>query len=306
MKIDADDLSLQTRHMKIHLNRGGQSLGQFSPEEVRAGLAEGKFFESDLAWRDGMDSWKPLAECIDLVAPLANDDMPELPVTLDKAGGLPWDERQTVGFWTALFETIRLVLLEPSNAFSRMKPTGGFGSPLFYYVILGTIGGVAGILYQTVFNTYQQAADVEQQAVPVALSSSVIVGVTIMILPVFLAVGAYIGAGILHLSLMILGGAKRPFEATFRVCCFAGGSTAVLQLLPVCGGLAASVWNFVLIIVGLSKVHDISKGRAVIAVLLPTIVCCGLILIAAFAVVAAAGGMADMAEILGESAKAVE
>lgn len=306
MRIDAEDMSMQTRHMMIHLNRGGQSLGQFSPEEVRAGLAEGKFFESDLAWRDGMDSWKPLAECIDLVAPQANDEMPELPVTLGKAGGLPWDERQTVGFWTALFETIRLVLLEPSNAFSRMKPTGGFGSPLFYYVILGTIGGVAGILYQTVFNTYQQAADVEQQAVSVALSSSVIVGVTIMILPVFLAVGAYIGAGLLHLSLMILGGAKRPFEATFRVCCFAGGSTAVLQLLPVCGGLAASVWNFVLIIVGLSKVHDISKGRAVMAVLLPTIVCCGLILIAAFAIVAAAGGMADMAEILGESAKAVE
>jgi hypothetical protein len=184
-----------------------------------------------------------------------------------------------------------------------MRPTGGFGSPLFYYVILGTIGGVAGILYQAVFNSYQQAATPDQQAVSAAMTSSLIVGATIMILPVFLAVGAYIGAGILHLSLMILGGAKRPFEATFRVCCFAGGSTAVLQLLPVCGGLAASVWNFVLIILGISKVHDISKGRAVVAVLLPTVVCCGLLLLAGFAIVAAAGGMA---EVFSESLKAVE
>lgn len=303
MRIDLEDVTLQTRRMKIHLNRGGQSLGQFSPEEVRAGLAEGKFLGSDLAWKDGMDSWKPLAECVDLVAPPSTDEMPELPVTLDQAGGLPWDDRQTVGFWSALFETIRLVLLEPTNAFSRMRPTGGFGSPLFYYVILGTIGGVAGILYQAVFNSYQQAATPDQQAVSAAMTSSLIVGATIMILPVFLAVGAYIGAGILHLSLMILGGAKRPFEATFRVCCFAGGSTAVLQLLPVCGGLAASVWNFVLIILGISKVHDISKGRAVVAVLLPTVVCCGLLLLAGFAIVAAAGGMA---EVFSESLKAVE
>jgi hypothetical protein len=303
MRIDLEDVTLQTRRMKIHLNRGGQSLGQFSPEEVRAGLAEGKFLGSDLAWKDGMDSWKPLAECVDLVAPQSTDEMPELPVTLDQAGGLPWDDRQTVGFWSALFETIRLVLLEPTNAFSRMRPTGGFGSPLFYYVILGTIGGVAGILYQAVFNSYQQAATPDQQAVSAAMTSSLIVGATIMILPVFLAVGAYIGAGILHLSLMILGGAKRPFEATFRVCCFAGGSTAVLQLLPVCGGLAASVWNFVLIILGISKVHDISKGRAVVVVLLPTVVCCGLLLLAGFAIVAAAGGMA---EVFSESLKAVE
>jgi hypothetical protein len=77
----------------------------------------------------------------------------------------------------------------------------------------------------------------------------------------------------------------------------------VLQLLPVCGGLAASVWNFVLIILGISKVHDISKGRAVVVVLLPTVVCCGLLLLAGFAIVAAAGGMA---EVFSESLKAVE
>lgn len=301
--IDAAVESTQTKHMKIHLNRSGQSLGQFSPEEVRAGLAEGKFLGSDLAWKDGMDSWKPLAECVDLVAAKTVDEVPALPVTLDKATGLPWDERQTVGFWTALFETIHLVLLEPTNAFSRMKPTGGFGSPLFYYVILGTIGGVIGILYQTVFNSYQPAATPDQQVFSAALTSPVAVGVTIMILPVFLAAGAYIFSGILHLSLMLLGGAKRPLEATFRVCCFAGGSTAVLQLLPVCGGLAALVWNFVLIIVGISKVHEISKSRAVVAVLLATIVCCGFIFIAVLAIAAAAGGMAEM---FSESLKAVE
>ena len=51
--------------MKIHLNRAGQSLGQFTPEEIRAGFREGKFVGTDLAWRDGMASWQPLSEVID-------------------------------------------------------------------------------------------------------------------------------------------------------------------------------------------------------------------------------------------------
>lgn len=304
MRIDAAVEATQTKRMKIHLNRGGQSLGQFTSEEVRSGIAEGKFLGSDLAWKDGMESWKPLSECIDLVAPPVIDGAAIIPPSIEKVEGLPWDNRHALGFWSALFETIRLVLFEPSLAFSRMKTTGGFGSPLFYYVMIGTVGGVAGIVYQSVLSSYQQApGTAEQQAFAVAFNSSVVIGVTIMILPFFLAIGAYIGAGILHFSLMLLGGAKRPLQATFRVCCFAGGSSAVLQLLPVCGGLAASVWNVILVIIGLAKVHEISKGRALVAVLLPTLVCCGVVIFALLAIAAAAGGAA---ELLGESLKTVE
>jgi hypothetical protein len=100
---------------------------------------------------------------------------------------------------------------------------------------------------------------------------------------------------------MVVGGAKRPFEATFRVACYAGGSTAVLQLLPMCGTIASSIWNFVCMVIGLSEVHGISKGRAAVAVLLPSIVCCGLALVAITAVVMAAGGMSEFLKAAMES-----
>lgn len=48
--------------MEIHLARDGAALGVFSPDEVRAGLADGRFRPSDLAWRGGMAAWTPLAE----------------------------------------------------------------------------------------------------------------------------------------------------------------------------------------------------------------------------------------------------
>ena len=38
----------------FHINRGGTNLGTFSEDEVRDGLRSGKFFGTDLGWREGM------------------------------------------------------------------------------------------------------------------------------------------------------------------------------------------------------------------------------------------------------------
>ena len=78
---------------------------------------------------------------------------------------------------------------------------------------------------------------------------------------------------------MLVGGANRPFEATFRVVCYAGGATAVLQLLPLCGGIAASVYNLVLLVIGISTVQAISKARTITAIFLPAFVCCGIFIL---------------------------
>jgi hypothetical protein len=53
-------------------------------------------------------------------------------------------------------------------------------------------------------------------------------------------------------------------------------------------------------IIGLSRVHGIGKGRAAVAVLLPMIICCGLLIAGVFAAVAAAGGMAALMESAGK------
>jgi len=285
----------KTSVMKIHLNRAGQSLGQFTPDEVRAGYREGKFTATDLAWRDGMASWRPLADVIDELAPESADGaVPPLPVMVQN--GLPWEKRAESGFVTSLFETIRMVLLEPKAAFTAMKPTGGLGAPLFFFVLLATIGGVAGIFYQTVYSSLESGASPEEKALAAMFTSTVAIGITIMLLPIFLAALAFVSAGMVHLALIIVGGAKRPFEATFRVACYAGGATSVLQLLPICGTFAASIWNFVCMVIGLAEVHGIGKGRAAVAVVLPSIVCCGLVAAAVVALVAAFGGMAELLE----------
>ncbi len=287
---------METKRVKIHLNRGGQSLGQFTPEEVRAGFREGKFAGTDLAWRDGMPMWKPLSEVIDELAPETPGGTELAVPALPAADGIPWERRAEIGFFPGLFETIRAVLLEPSKAFSAMPITGGLGAPLFFFVLVGSVGGLAGFVYQAVLNSINPSSTPQDAAMMALLGSTAVIGGSIMVMPILLAAVAFITSAMIHLALMVLGGANRPFEATFRVVCYSGGATAVLQLLPVCGAFAATIWNFIVVVLGISAVHKIGTGRAAVAVMLPTLLCCGLIIAAVFALIAAAGGLTVLLE----------
>src|SRR5437762_14239207 len=97
----------------------------------------------------------------------------------------------------------------------------------------------------------------------------------VILFPLAIIIGLFIGAAIIHLCLMIVGGANQPFETTFRVLAFTQGATGVLQVIPICGGVIAAVWGLVVNCIGLARAHETDTGRAVLAVFLPVIVCCG-------------------------------
>ena len=263
--------------MQIHINREGQSLGQFSPDEVRWGYQNGKFTATDLAWREGMAVWRPLGEVVDEIAPAtAPADLPS-PAPLPT--GTPWESRDQVGFFVGLFETVRTFLLEPKATFEAMRPNGGLGAPLFFFFIMSLLGLLAGVAYQVLAQTIQGTGASDGQPLALIFRSGFFTGLTIIVTPVFLIAGVFFTSGLLHLALMLVGGANRPFEATFRVVCYAGGATAVLQLLPLCGGIAASVYNLVLLVIGISTVQAISKARTITAIFLPALVCCGIFIL---------------------------
>ncbi len=80
-----------------------------------------------------------------------------------------------------------------------------------------------------------------------------IVGLILAVLsPVLVSLGLFIGSAMLHLCLMLVGGAKRSFETTLRVVCFTGGSANLFSMIPVCGWVIALVYTVVLECIGLS------------------------------------------------------
>jgi hypothetical protein len=198
------------------------------------------------------------------------------------AASIPWEDRGRTGLLPALFETTRDVLARPGDFFRAMPLSGGLGSPLLYAVLVGWAGLVAAALYQAVFRSVVGpgwggfgAADRPEVARALAwiegwggfVAQAVFGGV-------FVVLGVFLAAGILHLMLLLLGGAKRDFEATFRVVSFSQ-ATSILLLVPFCGQLVALAWCLVLYVIGLSQAHGIGGGRAAAAVLLPlALLCC--------------------------------
>lgn len=287
---------------EIHVNRDGETLGQFSLQEVMAGLASGKFKPSDLAWKPGMDAWSPLNKFPDL------DARPEARRHADATlvAGFPgsslsenvqrkgpdWEKRSELGFFPSLFGTIQRTLMSPSETFSSMKRDGGLGSPLLFYGIISIVVGLVGLVYQMIFGIGLAAAemgspDMAEMGGNAALAmfgGSMGLGLGLILLPVMVILGIFIISGIHHLLLMLVGAKPIDFETTFRVCCYGYGAVSVFYLLPICGGIIGGLWGLVLVIIGFAKAHETSTGKAALAVLLPMILCFGLVLVGVFAI----------------------
>src|SRR6266568_7976305 len=232
----------------IHVNRGGTSLGTFSEEDVRAGLRSGRFAGTDLGWREGMASWQSLSQFSEFAAdmpsgaPTPPPSAPPPPAILTTTpaaagsetpptrSGLPWDERQTKGLLNAFIETLQMVLRKPVAAFTAMKREGGLGEPLLYAAIGGTFGVVFAVIYNFVLRSFTSFGDRHDAFAHLLGGLGWIV--ILILAPVFVVIGTFIASAILHICLMIVGGAKQTFETTFRVVCFAEGSASPLLVIP--------------------------------------------------------------------------
>ena len=61
------------------------------------------------------------------------------------------------------------------------------------------------------------------------------------------------------------------------------------RFIPICGAYAAIVWSLVAMCIGIARTHEITTGRAVLAVLMPFALCC---VATIFVVVAIIGSVA--------------
>lgn len=284
----------------IHINRDRETLGKFTDQEVADGLAGGRFRPTDLGWREPMTSWEPLSSFTDLPEATGREaDAPSLapgaPAGPARAVEPAWERAAGSFSAGAAVETVRQVFLEPGRTFRDMPVSGGFGRPLTYYVLVSWLAGSAAAVYQFVISLINPAMVWGEAADD--MSHAALVGVMIgmiILMPLFLAGGAFLSAGLLHLGLMLTGGANRNYEATFRALAYANGSVSVLQFIPLCGGWFFPFASVVYSAIALKETHRTDWWRVVVAYLLLFLVCCGVVvgLAAVFgAIIAAAAGM---------------
>ncbi len=262
----------------IHVARDGAKLGEFSLEQIREGLGTDQFHSTDLGWQPGMSRWIPLGR-FEAEAPSAVTTSSEAPLgatAISIAGGpesgLPWEHRQQLGFVKAFVDTVKVILMKPAEAFTVMKREGNMTGPLFFAVVGGSIGSIVLGLFELGF---QSPDPTENDGLIETFGRIPVMIGFFLVIPLVSIVWTFIFSGITHISLMLLGGGKRPFDATFRVVCFASGTAQLFNVIPLVGGLIAFIYGIVLECIGLSRAQEITTGKAVLAVLLPLIVCIG-------------------------------
>ncbi len=204
----------------------------------------------------------------------ATSSPPPPPAAPTQAARIPWEDPARTSAFERFAETVKLLATRPGEAYAGMPTSGGIGSPLLYAVVVGWIGiafaVVWNMLFQGMWLPFMDLGD--EAAVFAGFTAAWGIGM-LFLAPLFVLVGVFIGAAILHLMLMIVGGANNGFEATVRVVCYA--QTAQLAgIIPFCGGLISAVWAIVLYVIGLATAHRTTQGKAVLAVVLPVVLCC--------------------------------
>lgn len=282
----------------IHVNRGATSLGAFPEEQVREGIRTGRFVGTDLGWKEGMANWQPLSQFAELAsdfaatpgaaAPPSQTPTPPAPISpaagstsavVTPRSGLPWEQRSSIGFFNGFAQTVSLILTRPTEAFTRMRTEGGFGDPLLFGVIGGSIGLIISTLLSAMVHSLGWAAALSQQGSLDNLLGAGVGGAMLIfrliITPLVIAAALFIWSALVHVFLMMAGGANKTFETSFRALSFAYGATSLLAIVPCCGWFIALIWGLIADCIGISRSHETDIGRAVIAVLLPLVICCG-------------------------------
>ncbi len=205
---------------------------------------------------------------------------------------LPWEMRNQIGFADAFVDTVKLFMTSPSEAWRRTRPSGDLGEALLFGVLVAWVGTVFYHLYRLFFGAFWLRAlsgwlprqEWGRFGGFWGLGALTVGGTVahIVLAPIFIAIGLFVWAAILHLCYMIVGALSHStagFEGTFRVVAFSAvGQLA--QLIPFAGGLAAFVWSLVLTVMGGVAIHRTTQGKALGAVLIPVLFCCACVVLA--------------------------
>jgi hypothetical protein len=172
----------------------------------------------------------------------------------------------------SFISAVRGVVTAPVGFFRSIRREGDFVNPLIFAIICYEVSAILGGLLSLVGVTGTRGF------------GSFLIG--IILAPIGAAIGLFIGAGILHLLVMLIVGSRNAgFEGTFRVGAYSAVTTLV-SWIPIIG-LIASLYGIYLAIVGIREVHTTTTGKAALVVLIPAVVVLLLVLLIIAAIGAA-------------------
>jgi len=193
------------------------------------------------------------------------------------AGGLPWEEREKRGFFQSLSDTMGLFVSRPAEAWARTRESGDFLSPFLFGTLVAWFSFVIHRLVGRIFTLPMLPGSFGRRLGAMEGYTAVGFFLHVILSPIFIAIALFVAAAILHVCCLIVGAlaaSRSGFEGTFRVVAYSE-IASLAGIIPVVGGVIAIIWWIVLAVMGVQRLHRTSQGKALAAVFIPIILCCG-------------------------------
>lgn len=158
---------------------------------------------------------------------------------------VPWAKKKEIGFFNALWKTIKQVLFQPGDFFENLEIKGSYSEPFLFYFIVVTSATTISFLLQVFL--YKKSP------------SQLLLFITFLLI----VLGLYIGSALLHLCVLLFGG-KGGFKGTFNVLAYKA-ATSIFSIIPVIGMFIAGAWDIVVGVIGFKRIHKLNTVRAVFA-----------------------------------------
>ncbi len=181
----------------------------------------------------------------------------------------PWERRERFGLLNGLYLTIKDVLFAPAQFFHQMPSQVGLLQPLYFAVLLGVVASFFAWMWSLSGSSLQMFMNDDFGDIFRGPFYSFL---AFLGSPFTVAFLVFVKAALIHGVLMLVGGNRLGFEATFRVAAY-GEAAGILALVPACGSAIGIIWSLVITVVGLYSIHETDPWRAVVAVVAPSVLC---------------------------------
>jgi len=185
----------------------------------------------------------------------------------------PFEDRDAYGgFFPALLQTWVGACFRPTEFFESVGNSQDLTPALLFGVLVGWISVVVGAAWSLVFQA-PLVPIMRQEEIAGLLAGGVANLVCAGLFGWLLVLlGILISGVIVHLFLMLFGGANQGLTMTLRVISYAY-APQIFAVVPFVGWCIASIWMLVLKIIGLAAAHRTDTWRAALAILAPVILC---------------------------------
>lgn len=165
----------------------------------------------------------------------------------------------------SFFDKLKGFLLDPVETFNETKD-GTIGDAVMYILPIIVIYAVLyGLIAFSAFSTMMGPLNPFGALGGGAFSAMMVVGTIIGMI-----IGIFIGGAIMHIFVYIVGG-RNGIGQTIKAVLYGSTPNLLLGWIPIIN-IFTALWTLVLNVIGIREYHDISTGRAILAVLLPVII----------------------------------